>query len=56
MTLIQKLLALHSKGSLHPADQGGICTADGQRYPCSTVQLLNEHGLEHLTEGAADGS
>lgn len=50
--LIDKLLQLHRRGSLHVMDGGNICVGCGGQWPCRTVEILNQFALDALKDGS----
>lgn len=47
-SLVEDLLTLHRRGSLHVMDHGGVCVGCGDQWPCRTRQIIDKHALEAL--------
>lgn len=53
--LMDRLLALHKRGSLHVMDRGDVCVGCGGQWPCRTVRLIYDVALEDLRESNDSG-
>lgn len=47
--LVDRLLELHTQGSLHAMDQGNVCIGCGGQWPCSTIRVISTYAIEQLT-------
>ena len=45
-TLVERLRALHKRGSLHIMDEGNVCVGCGGQWPCRTVEIIREYAEE----------